>query len=334
MTPPRTRTLGTTGMEITCTGLGAWAMSGTSDNEWGSQDDRDSIATIHRAIEEGINWIDTAPVYGWGHSEQVVGRAIAALPESDRPLIFTKVALERLDHTTRLALPTSEPVDVRDELERSLRHLGLDHVDLYQVHWPPKQPPTPLEEYWQTMVDLRSEGKVRAVGLSNHDVDQLEAAEAIGHVDSLQPYFSAIHRTTVPQIAWCAEHGTGVINFSPQHHGLLSGAFSRERFAALPEGDWRRTDPDFEAGLAAGLALADALLPIAQRHGVSQSAVAIAWTLAWPGITGAIVGARRPEQVDGWIAARDLRLTDEDLDEIADAIARTGAGEGPARPPR
>ncbi len=329
-----TMRLGTTDLEITRVGLGTWAMSGSATNEWGTQDDDLSIATIHRAVELGVNWIDTAPVYGFGHSEGVVGRALAALPETDRPLVFTKVALEKLDHTTRQPIPTTEAIDVRAELETSLRHLGMDHVDLYQVHWPPAVPPTPLEEYWQTMVDLRTEGKVRAIGLSNHDVAQLERAEAIGHVDSLQPHFSLVHRSAAAEIAWCAEHGTGVIGYSPQHHGLLTGAFSLERAAALPEGDWRRTDPDFTDKLAEKLELADALIPIAERHGVTQSAVAIAWTLAWPGFTGAIVGARNPEQVADWIDACDLQLTDTDLDELEAELARTDVGNGPQRPPQ
>lgn len=327
--------LGTTGIEITRAGLGAWALSGASArNQWGTQEDGDSIATIHRAVELGINWVDTAPVYGMGHSEEVLGRALAALPQADRPLVFTKVALDRVDPVTHERLPSTEPVDIRASLEGSLRRLGMDTVDLLQVHWPPETTPGPLEDYWQTMVDLRAEGKVRAVGLSNHDVALLERAEAIGHVDSLQPYFSAVVREAATELAWCAEHATGAIVYSPQYHGVLTGAFSLERVAALPEGDWRRTDPDFNDRLPAKLALADALAPIADRHGVSRGAVAIAWTLAWPGVTGAIVGARRPEQVDGWVASCDLVLTDEDLDEIAAAIERTGAGSGPARPVR
>jgi len=329
-----TRPLGGTGMEITCTGLGGWAMgSDSGGGQWGPQADEDSIATIHRAIELGVNWIDTASVYGLGHGERIVGRALAALPEADRPYVFTKVALDRLDEHHDY-IPSDEPVDVRAELEQSLRYLGLDSVDLYQVHWPPQVTPGRLEDYWQTMVDLRSEGKVRAIGLSSHDVAQLDAAEEIGHVDSLQPHFSMVVRERAPEIAWCHEHGTGAIVFSPMHHGVLTGAFSHERLASLPEDDWRRTTPDFLDGIDAKLALADALLPIAERHGVTQGAVAIAWTLAWNGVTGAIAGARRPEQIDGWIDGCDLRLSAEELDEIATAIERTGAGEGPARPPR
>ncbi len=328
-----TQRLGTSDLELTRTGLGAWALSGSATNEWGTQDDELSIATIHRAVELGIGWVDTAPVYGFGHSEAIVGRALAALPEADRPLVFTKVALERLDHTTREPIPSTEPVDIRAELETSLRHLGMDHVDLYQVHWPPNVPPTPLEEYWRTMVELRAAGKVRAIGLSNHDVGQLERAEAIGHVDSLQQHFSMVHRAAATEIAWCEAHGAGVLGYSPQHHGLLTGAFSLERVRSLPEGDWRRSDPDFTDGLPEKLALADALKPIAERHGVSRAAVAIAWTHAWPGFTAAIAGARRPDQIDDWVASCELQLTEDDLDEIAAEIERSGVGDGPPRPP-
>jgi aryl-alcohol dehydrogenase-like predicted oxidoreductase len=328
-----TNTLGTSGIEITRVGLGAWALSGTDHNQWGPQDDSDSIATIHRAIELGVNWIDTAEAYGFGHSEDVIGRALASLPEADRPLLFTKVAMDRRDPATGDVIPSDEPIDIRAALERSLRHLRVDSVDLYQIHWQPSEPPTPLEEYWQTMVDLRDEGKVRAIGLSNHDVALLERAEAIGHVDSLQPHFSAIVRTNAPEIAWCAANGTGVIVYSPMHHGVLTGAFTRERVAQLPETDWRRKDPDFANGLEAKLEFVDLIAPIAERHGVTLGALAIGWVNAWHGVTAAIAGGRRPEQVEGWIDGANVRLSTEDLDEIAGALERTGAGEGPLRPP-
>ena len=198
------------------------------------------------------------------------------------------------------------------------------------MHWPAEDG-TSLEEYWQVMVDLRAEGKVRAVGLSNHDVDQLQVAEKVGHVDSLQPPFSAIKRAAARELAWCHENGTGAIVYSPMQSGLLTGAFTAERVAALPADDWRRTGPEFTTNLDRNLALTAALEVVAQRHGVPVGAIAVAWTLAWPGVTGAIVGARRPEQIDGWIGANDLTLTEADLAEIAEAITRTGAGEGPTR---
>jgi aryl-alcohol dehydrogenase-like predicted oxidoreductase len=228
-----------------------------------------------------------------------------------------------------------EPASLRREVEDSLRRLGVERIDLYQMHWPAEDG-TPLETYWQTLLNLKAEGKVRAVGLSNHDVAQLDKAEPLGHVDTLQPPFSAIRRdVAAAELPWCAEYGTGVIVYSPMQSGLLSGVFTRSRAAALPADDWRSRSEDFRgAGLGRNLALADALRPIATRHETTVAAVAVAWTLAWPGVTGAIVGARRPRQVDGWIRAANLQLTERDLADVADAIQRTGAGSGPGRPPR
>jgi aryl-alcohol dehydrogenase-like predicted oxidoreductase len=330
-----TARLGTTDMEITRVGFGAWAIGGGDWSfGWGSQDDMDSVAAIRHAVARGVNWIDTAAVYGLGHSEGVVAQALLDVPEADRPYVFTKCGLV-WDPNDRSAAPrrVMAPDSVRREVDASLRRLNIARIDLYQVHWPAEDG-TPLEDYWGVMAELKQEGKVRAIGLSNHDVDQLEAAEKIAHVDSLQPPFSAIDREAAREIAWCHEHGTGVIVYSPMQSGLLTGAFSAERVASLPEEDWRKSAPDFTTDLDRNLALARALEPIARRHGVGVPAVAVAWTLAWPGVTGAIVGARRPSQVDGWLPAADLRLTEEDLDEIADAIERTGAGRGPTRPPR
>jgi aryl-alcohol dehydrogenase-like predicted oxidoreductase len=330
-----TAPLGTTGMDLTRAGFGAWAIGGGDwAFAWGAQDDDESVAAIRHAVASGVNWIDTAAVYGLGHSEEVVGRALREIPEAERPYVFTKCGLVwDPDNRKERARRVGAPASIRAGAEDSLRRLGVERIDLLQVHWPAEDG-TPLEEYWQVMVDLRTEGKVRAVGLSNHDVDQLQAAEKIGHVDSLQPPFSAINRSAAAELAWCAEHGTGAIVYSPMQSGLLTGAFSAARVAALPADDWRRSAPEFTTNLERNLALADALAPIAERHGVTRAAVAVAWTLAWPGVTGAIVGARRPDQVDGWVAAADLTLTDADLDEIAAAIERTGAGQGLARPPR
>ncbi|RAY12580.1 aldo/keto reductase [Actinomadura craniellae] len=332
MTLP-TQPLGTTKMDITRVGFGAWAIGGAGWTfGWGTQDDTESIAAIRYALEHGVNWIDTAAVYGLGHSEEVVARALQGVPEADRPYVFTKCGMV-WDPADRSAEPRriGAPESIRREVEDSLRRLGVERIDLYQMHWPPDDG-TPLEDYWGTMLGLKTEGKIRAAGLSNHDVSRLETAEKIGHVDSLQPPFSAIHRSAAAEIEWCAAHGTGVIVYSPMQSGLLTGAFSRERAAALPPDDWRSGHPDFTTGLDANLALAAALPPVAERHGVPVSAVAVAWTLAWTGVTGAIVGARRPDQIDGWLPAAALRLTRADLDEIAAAIERTGAGEGPALP--
>jgi aryl-alcohol dehydrogenase-like predicted oxidoreductase len=330
-----TMPLGTTGMRITRVGFGAWAIGGGGwQFAWGSQDDAASIAAIRHAVERGINWIDTAAVYGLGHSEEIVARALRDIPVNDRPYIFTTAGLV-WDDANRAAPPRriGDPASVRREVDASLTRLGVERIDLYQMHWPPEDG-TRLADYWGALLGLKAEGKVRAVGLSNHAVAHLEAAERLGHVDTLQPPFSAIRRdVAAAELAWCAAHGTGVIVYSPMQSGLLTGTFSVERAAQLGADDWRSRSPDFTgAGLRHNLGLADALRPIAERHRSSVAAAAVAWTLAWPGVTGAIVGARSPAQVDGWIGAASLLLTDTDLDDIAAAIQRTGAGTGPLRP--
>ena len=322
-------------MEITRVGFGAWAIGGAGwAYGWSSQDDTESVAAIRHAVESGINWIDTAAVYGLGHSEEVVARALREIPPRDRPYVFTKCGLvwEGQDRSAQPRRVGDAPT-LRREVEASLRRLEVERIDLYQMHRPAEDG-TPVESYWQTLLDLKAEGKVRSVGLSNHNVSQLEAAERLGHVQTLQPPFSAITRqAAAAELAWCAAHGTGAIVYSPMQAGLLSGAFTRERAASLPADDWRSRSPEFKGErLERNLALAAALQSIAERHGTSVGAVAVAWTLAWPGVTGAIVGARRPSQIDGWLPAADLELTDADLDEVADAIERTGAGSGPRRP--
>lgn len=326
---------GQTGMTITRAGFGAWAIGGGGwAFAWGDQEDDDSVAAIRHAVESGINWVDTAAVYGLGHSEEVVARALRDFPEADRPYVFTKGGLV-WDESDRTKAPrrVGDPASLRREVEASLRRLGVDRIDLYQQHRPAEDG-TPLEEYWQTFLDLRAEGKIRAAGLSNHDVAQLTAAEAVGHVDSLQPQFSLIHRDAAAGlIPWCAAHGTGVIAYSPMGAGLLTGAFTPERAAHLDQGDWRSRSGDFTGdGLTRNLALVDALRPVADRLGVGTGALAVAWTLAFPGVSGAIVGARSPQQVDGWLAAAELVLNDKDLTEIAAAVASSGAGTGPSRP--
>jgi aryl-alcohol dehydrogenase-like predicted oxidoreductase len=327
--------LGRTGMKLTRIGLGTWAQGGGGwVAGWGPQDDRESAAAIRRAVEAGLNWIDTAPAYGYGHAEEIVGQATAAMAEADRPYVFTKLG-RRWDPADRMApLHTSlTPASIQQEVEDSLRRLRTERIDLLQVHWPPTDG-TPVADYWGALVRLREQGKIRAAGLSNHDVSQLAAAEQAGHVDSLQPPFSLIRRDAGgAEIPWCLEHGTGVIVYSPLQAGLLSGAMTPERAAALPADDWRSRNPEFSGDrLTRNLALAAALRPAAERHRSTTAAVAIAWVLAWPGVTGAIVGARRPEQVDDWVAAGSLRLDEADRAEIAAAIESTGAGTGPARP--
>jgi len=317
---------GRTGMEITRVGFGAWAAGGTS---WGPQDDEESIAAIHRALELGVNWIDTAPVYGWGHSEEVVARALNGTPEADRPYVFTKTEPVKRDDDAHMS---GDAATLRAGVENSLRRLGVERLDLLQFHWPADDD-VPLDDYWATLLALKDEGKVAHVGLSNFDVAQLTQAEALGHVETLQPPFSAIQREAGGDvIPWCADSGTGVIVYSPMQAGLLTGAFTRARLETLAPGDWRRDDEDFTDRLDANLALSDALEPIAAKHATSRGAVAIAWVLAWRGVTGAIVGARSARQVEGWIDAAELHLDADDLDVVAAAVAATGAGAGPTRP--
>ncbi len=327
-----TRPLGRTDMAITRVGFGAWAIGGPGwVAGWGAQDDSASIAAIRHAVARGINWIDTAAVYGLGHSEEVVRQALAEIPADQRPYVFTKAGLvwDEADHAAPPAR-IGKADSIKREAEASLKRLGVERIDLYQMHWP-SQDGSAIAEYWQAFLDLKREGKVRAIGLSNHDVAQLEAAEALGHVDTLQPPFSAIRRDAGgAEIPWCQAHGTGVIVYSPMQSGLLTGSFTAARAAALPADDWRSRNPEYTGDkLERNLKLAAALAPIAARHGTSVAAVAVAWTLAWPGVTGAIVGARSPEQVDGWLDAARLDLTSADRAEIAAAIAATGAGTGP-----
>ena len=329
------RPLGASGMRITAVGLGAWAIGGGGwAYGWGPQDDAVSLATMRRALESGINWIDTAAVYGLGHSEEVVGGFLRELPQGERPLVFTKCGMS-WDGQDRTAEPrrTLEPASIRAECEASLRRLGVERIDLYQFHWP-DETGTALEDSWAEMLRLVAEGKVRAAGVCNFDIGLLGRCEAVRHVDSLQPGFSMIRRGVAAQeIPWCARHETGVICYSPMQSGLLTDGFDAARDAALAPDDWRRRSPGFRPpALERNLALRDALRPIALRYGTTVAAVAVAWTLAWPGVSGAIVGARAPEQIDGWLRGASLELTVGDLDEIAAAISASGAGAGPVRP--
>ena len=329
-----TRELGTTGIRITAVGFGAWAIGGGDWSfGWGAQEDADSIAAIRHALDLGINWIDTAAVYGLGHSEEVVRSALGAVPLNERPLVFTKGGL-LWDDKDRMKplLQSLKPESIRRECEASLRRLGVERIDLYQFHWP--DPETAVEDSWGAMIPLIEEGKVRAGGVSNFDAGLLKRCERLRHVDSLQPPFSMIKRDVAGvEIPWCAEHGTGVIVYSPMQSGLLTDSFDAGRVATLAPDDWRRRADEFqEPNLGRNLALRDALRPIAKRHGTTVSAIAVAWTLAWPGVSGAIVGARSPAQIDGWIDASQLILTNVDLKEIANAISSTGAGTGPTEP--
>ena len=327
------RRLGSRGPEITPVGFGAWAIGGGDwAFGWGPQDDADSIAAIHAALDAGVSWIDTAAAYGLGHSEEVVARALEGV--SDRPLVFTKCGMVWQDQEDRVPRPNLRPEHIRRECDDSLRRLRVEAIDLFQFHWPDTRTGTPVEESWGVMADLVRQGKVRWAGVSNFDVALLERCEPIHHVDSLQPPFNAIQREAGGDLLpWCAEHGTGVIVYSPMMSGLLTDRFSADRMRTMDAGDWRRGFPEFnEPALSRNLALRDALAPVADRHGVSIAATAVAWTLAWPGVSGAIVGGRTPEQVDGWIEGGRLELSGDDLEEVARAIGATGAGRGPVRP--
>jgi aryl-alcohol dehydrogenase-like predicted oxidoreductase len=330
------RELGAGGPLITNLGFGAWAIGGGGwAFGWGPQDDEAALAAMRHALDRGVNWIDTAAVYGLGHSEVLVGRLLRGLPAADRPLVFTKCGLVWDERNPMAdARRSLEPASIRRECEASLRRLGVDAIDLYQCHWPDATG-TPVAESWGEMLRLQEEGKVRWVGVSNFDVTMLEQCEAVGHVQSLQPPFSPIRREVAEaEIPWCAAHGTGVIGYSPMQSGLLTEKWTAQRVHELPADDWRRKSDEFRApAIERNLALRDALAGVARRHGASVAAVAVAWTLAWPGVTGAIVGARSPEQVDGWIDAGRLALDAADLDVIADAARQTGAGAGPRRPP-
>jgi aryl-alcohol dehydrogenase-like predicted oxidoreductase len=331
---PNTR-LGRTDMLLTRVGFGAWAIGGGGwAYAWGNQDDTESIAAIRHAVESGVNWLDTAAVYGLGHSEEVVAAALTGIPEADRPYVFTKGGLV-WDPADRTLAPRriGDPASLRTEVEASLRRLNVERIDLYQMHWPAEDGTT-VEEYWQAFLDLKREGKVRAVGLSNHAIYQLEAAEGVGSVDAIQPQLNLIHRDAADDVLpWARDHEAGAIVYSPMASGLLTGTFTAERAARLEPGDWRAGHPDFTGpALSANLALARALRPVAEHRGVTPAAVAIAWTLAFPGVTGAIVGARSPGQVVGWLPAATLELKDDDLADIAAAARATGAGTGPAAP--
>ncbi|MFY9790950.1 MAG: aldo/keto reductase [Candidatus Sulfotelmatobacter sp.] len=321
----QTRKLGNSDLNITPVGYGAWAVGGSGwQFAWGSQDDNDSIAAIHRALELGVNWIDTAAVYGLGHSEEVVGRALKSWHGS-RPYVFTKCGL-RWDAKGQVEKVLSAD-SIRREAEDSLRRLSLDVIDLYQIHWPPDPDSPALEEGWSTLADLKREGKVRWIGVSNFNVAQLKRAQVIAPVTSLQPPYSLIHREVEEDILpYCLHKGIGVIVYSPMASGLLTGAMTRDRAARLPQDDWRRSHPDFtEPNLSRNLELVDLLREIAKRHNRAVGEVAVAWTLRNPAVTGAIVGARNAKQAEGVMRAGDLQLNDKEVSEIDDFFAEAAA---------
>jgi aryl-alcohol dehydrogenase-like predicted oxidoreductase len=321
----QTRTLGNSDLKITPVGYGAWAIGGSGwQFGWGSQNDGDSIAAIHKALELGVNWIDTAAVYGLGHSEEVVARALKSWSGA-RPYVFTKCAL-RWDSQGNVQ-KVLKADSIRREVEDSLRRLSVDVIDLYQIHWPPDPDSPDLEEGWSTMAELKREGKVRWIGVSNFNVQQLKRAQAIAPVTSLQPPYSLIHREIEEQILpYCLRQDIGVIVYSPMASGLLTGAMTRERAAGLPKDDWRKEHPDFsEPNLSRNLALVETLREIAKRHNRSIGEVAIAWTLQHPAVTGAIVGARNAKQAEGVMRAGELRLDKEEVNKIEEFFAQAAA---------
>jgi len=305
------KVLGDSDLKLTRIGFGAWAIGGGDwQFAWGPQDDKESIEAIHRALDLGINWIDTAAVYGLGHSEEIVGKALKSA--SVKPYIFTKCAMV-WDETREIKRSLKQ---IKREVEDSLKRLQIDTIDLYQVHWP--IPNEEIEEGWATMAELKREGKVRWIGVSNFSVAQMERAMEIAPITSLQPPYSMINRSVEPEILpFCAKHGIGVINYSPMQSGLLTGAMTKERVAAFPKDDFRRNAKSFqEPQLSRNLELAALLAQIGERHGVSAGVVAIAWTLVNPAVTAAIVGGRSAKQVDGVIAAAEFRLTEAEVTEI------------------
>jgi aryl-alcohol dehydrogenase-like predicted oxidoreductase len=309
----KTTQLGQTGLEITRVGFGAWAIGGGGwEFGWGPQDDEESIEAIHHAIEQGINWIDTAAAYGFGRSEQIVGRALEGV--AARPYVFTKCSL--LEGPGRMVVHSLKRDSVLREAEASLERLGVDAIDLYQIHWP--IPVQDIEEGWRALADLRDEGLVRHIGVSNFDVDQLRRIQQIAPVETLQPQYSLIERQAEAELLPFAEReGIGAIVYSPMGSGLLTGRMTRERIENLADDDWRKHDERFnEPQLSSSLALVDRLEAVADRHDTTPGAVAVAWTLRHPAVDGAIVGFRRPDQVAPILPAANLELTDHDIAEI------------------
>ena len=310
-----TTQLGETGLEITRVGFGAWAIGGSGyDWGWGSQEDDESIAAIHHALEQGVNWIDTAAQYGFGHSETVVGRALEGLGDHERPYVFTKGG--QPEGPWRTTIQSLRRDSLRRELEGSLTRLGLDAVDLYQIHWP--IPAEQIAEGWSTLADLKKEGLVRHIGVSNFSIAQLRLIRQIAPVETLQPPYSLVAPDVEHELLPYAERERiGVIVYSPMGSGLLTGAMTRERIQHLPEDDWRKHSERFqEPQLSKHLALVERLKTVAGRHQTTPGAVAVTWTLRNPAVDGAIVGFRRPDQVDPIIAAAHLHLNDDDVATI------------------
>lgn len=310
---PSLRTLGNSDLQITPIGFGAWAIGGGDwQYGWGPQDDNDSVAAIHRALDLGINWIDTAAIYGLGHSEEIVGRAVRSSPH--KAYIFTKCS--RLWNPDGSIYSSLNPASLTNELHASLRRLQVETVDLYQIHWP--DPDGEIEEGWEALARLREQGKLRWIGVSNFNVEQMKRAQKIAPITSLQPPYSMLRRAIEAEILPFAQaNGIGVINYSPMLSGLLAGKMTAERIAALPPNDWRRKNVEFsEPRLSRNLRLVELLRSIGHEHGVTAGVVAVAWTLHNPAITAAIVGGRGPGQVEETAAALSFRLTVDEYGSI------------------
>ena len=322
VTSPALRTLGNSDLKITSIGFGAWAVGGGDwQYSWGAQDDNESIAAMHRALDLGINWIDTAGVYGLGHSEEVVGRAVKS--SSHKPYIFTKCSMRW--HADRSIYNSLKAASLAEEVEASLRRLGVETIDLYQIHWP--NPDTEIEEGWETLERLRKQGKLRWIGVSNFSVDQMKRALKIAPITSLQPPYSMLRRAIETEILPFAQaHGIGVINYSPMLSGLLTGKMTAERAANLAPDDWRRNNVEFkEPKLSRNLRLVELLREIGSGHGVTPGVVAVAWTLHHPAITAAIVGGRSAKQVEETAAALTFRLSEEEFAKINGFLAANPA---------
>jgi aryl-alcohol dehydrogenase-like predicted oxidoreductase len=308
-----TRQLGNSDLKLTPIGFGAWAIGGGNwDFGWGPQDDRESVEAIQRALEGGLNWIDTAAIYGLGHSEEIVAQALAQ--SSKKPYVFSKCSM-RWDENRRIYRSLKKD-SLREELENSLRRLKLDAIDLYQIHWP--DPESEIEEGWETLARFKEEGKVRYIGVSNFNVKQMKRALKIAPITSLQPPYSLLDRRVEEEILpFCEAHNIGVINYSPMASGLLSGKMTAERIAAMPEDDWRRRAPQFqEPKLSRNLRLVELLREIGDAHQVQPGVVAIAWTLRNPAVTAAIVGARGAGQVHGILPAARFQLSEQEAARI------------------
>jgi len=310
---------GKTDMEITPIGFGAWAIGGGGwAAAWGPQDDDEAVGAIRRAVELGVNWVDTAAVYGTGHSEDLVARALKNVPEADRPYVFTKCSLVWDDN--REISNVLKAASVKQECEDSLRRLQTDVIDLYQIHWP--RPEDDIEEGWRALAELKEEGKVRHIGVSNFDAGQMDRIKDIAPIETLQPPYNMLDRGVEEEILpYAGQNDIGVIVYSPMRSGLLTGKMTRERVENMPSDDWRRDTDDFnEPKLSENLKLVSVLEEVGGAHNASPGEVAIAWTLRNPNVSAAIVGGRRPDQVDGIIGAADLRLTNEEIERIEAAI--------------